>query len=74
MGAQIKNQRSKCKITIQKSKIQPIGPFGWNQRRNALLNIRFQIVHFVPLFLCASVPYEVKNKKQSQFVEVANLR
>jgi len=56
-----------------------IGPFGWNQRRNAMFNIRFQFIHFVPLLLCALVPYFpaasgiyscsfVANfKKQSQF-------
>jgi hypothetical protein len=27
------NQKSKCKTTTQKSKIQPIGPLGQNQRR-----------------------------------------
>ena len=32
---------------------------GQNQRKNALFNIRFQVVHFVP--------YEVKNAKQLQF-------
>jgi len=39
---------------------------GQNQRKNALFNIRFQVVHFVP--------YEVKNKKQRQFSGVVNWR
>ena len=54
---------------VSKNAIKPgfFGPFGRNQRINALFSIRFKIVRFVPLCLFSFVPQclmkrKIKNK------------